>query len=401
MPVTGRDHRVQNGVSDSAPALGHVNTHAFLFGDEDKNDTTPTMSAQQSRPVSFFQTQNADQFPVLLRQDGNGSSSGLQSPQGNDLAPIGHSEPSSALGSKRVSYRRSLPPQAANGHQRDPDDSATFEFNSSIMNENINAAANNPAINRHSYGAPLTAANESSRPGLIGSPSKVNEPSSGAPKLQSSYSTSDIPTIKSPGSSANGYASPPSNGQSAEQRLHNHNASLGRIPPSALNSNRHSRELSAGADPQTDDNPAFESLQAILANRSTTASAQASAQRTATSSVTSNGPGNAVAPSTTSSASGPGSVTSPNMYQPYAQSQQSFMPGMYSVPNQMNMLASGMGNMALNGQAQWNGAGQTYGQPYQPYNNDIGYQTFSPGRGLDTTSRGQPSRRGPINEGKF
>lgn len=60
------------------------------------------------------------------------------------------------------------------------------------------------------------------------------------PKLQQSYSTSDIPTVKT--SNVNLGAN-----NHAQQHLHNHNASLGRIPAGAM-ANRHSRELSSDAN---------------------------------------------------------------------------------------------------------------------------------------------------------
>jgi hypothetical protein len=60
------------------------------------------------------------------------------------------------------------------------------------------------------------------------------------PKLQNSYSTGDVPTVKG-GSGAQNF--PNTNNQAAQQHLHNHNASLGRIPAGAMH-NRHSRELS-------------------------------------------------------------------------------------------------------------------------------------------------------------
>lgn len=59
------------------------------------------------------------------------------------------------------------------------------------------------------------------------------------PKLQPSYSANDIPTLKSVSGTTVG--SGPN--QAAQQHLHNHNASMGRIPAGALPS-RHSRELS-------------------------------------------------------------------------------------------------------------------------------------------------------------
>jgi hypothetical protein len=58
--------------------------------------------------------------------------------------------------------------------------------------------------------------------------------------LQSSYSTNDLPTMKSNGLGAT--ITPPKS--HAEQQFHNHNASLGRIPPNAV-SNRQSRDLSS------------------------------------------------------------------------------------------------------------------------------------------------------------
>ena len=60
--------------------------------------------------------------------------------------------------------------------------------------------------------------------------------------LQSSYSTNDIPTLKGSHATNGGVAvsSPPAN---AQDSFHKHNASLGRIPPGAVN-NRLSRDLS-------------------------------------------------------------------------------------------------------------------------------------------------------------
>ena len=60
------------------------------------------------------------------------------------------------------------------------------------------------------------------------------------PKLQQSYSTGDVPTVK--GTNVNLGAN-----NHAQQHLHNHNASLGRIPAGAM-PNRHSRELSSDAN---------------------------------------------------------------------------------------------------------------------------------------------------------
>ena len=74
------------------------------------------------------------------------------------------------------------------------------------------------------------------------------------PKLQPSFSANDIPTLKSVSGTTVG--SGPN--QAAQQHLHNHNASMGRIPAGALPS-RHSRELSG----DTRDNAAAANYQSI------------------------------------------------------------------------------------------------------------------------------------------
>ena len=93
--------------------------------------------------------------------------------------------------------------------------------------------------NRHSMEASLAAyaaqssqasSTDSGRPTTLGS-------------IHSSYSTNDVPTLKKANGLMTTNITPPKT--QAQQQFHNHNASLGRIPPNAMN-NRHSRELSGG-----------------------------------------------------------------------------------------------------------------------------------------------------------
>ena len=93
--------------------------------------------------------------------------------------------------------------------------------------------------NRHSMEASLAAyaaqssqasSTDSGRPTTLGS-------------IHSSYSTNDVPTLKKANGLMTANVTPPKT--QAQQQFHNHNASLGRIPPNAMN-NRHSRELSGG-----------------------------------------------------------------------------------------------------------------------------------------------------------
>lgn len=74
------------------------------------------------------------------------------------------------------------------------------------------------------------------------------------PKLQSSFSSNDVPTVKNqPG--ANNHA---------QQHFHNHNASMGRIPAGAV-PNRHSRELSGDSNiGAREQSGPFQSIQSAL-----------------------------------------------------------------------------------------------------------------------------------------
>ena len=103
------------------------------------------------------------------------------------------------------------------------------------------SAGSSRQANRHSMEASMASYAQAALPAQIAShDSTSSRPNIG--NIQSSYSTSDIPTMKN----TNGFISsitPPKT--HAQQHFHNHNASLGRIPSSAINS-RHSRELSGG-----------------------------------------------------------------------------------------------------------------------------------------------------------
>lgn len=105
----------------------------------------------------------------------------------------------------------------------------------------------NARLNRHSMEASLAAYGQPTQHGQIVSNEQVRPTLA---NIHSSYSTNDVPTLKK----ANGLMSnitPPKT--QAQQQFHNHNASLGRIPTSAM-SNRHSRELSGG-DARRDEQP--------------------------------------------------------------------------------------------------------------------------------------------------
>ena len=167
------------------------------------------------------------------------------------------------------------------------------------------------------------------------------------PKLQTSFSSNDIPTVKNVGVTP--AAGPASANAHAQQHFHNHNASIGRIPPGAAK--RHSRELSGDVHANVSQAGAFPSISSQLqGNAPTFAAGQPATQ----------GPA-----STTPAVAPPAPLTG---YPPY------YGPNSYQPPttgpgpngngyNNLPMLAMGMQNMNLNGYPPQNYAG--FGAVYQ------------------------------------
>lgn len=191
------------------------------------------------------------------------------------------------------------------------------------------------------------------------------------PKLQASYSTNDIPTIKK----VNGFGptaiTPPKT--HAEQYHHNHNVSMGRIPPNVVN-NRHSRELSGG-DVRLDEDKTYRSLHSAL---------QANAPSFGPA-VTSPTPNQGAHATAASSAVG--------------QMPQFQTPAYYGGYG-MSMLNMGMNNLQMSAQPQWAGQMHVYQNPYgqypQPYQQHYGGPRFP-----DSQARVIQQRRMQNGEGNL
>jgi hypothetical protein len=193
------------------------------------------------------------------------------------------------------------------------------------------------------------------------------------PKLQSSFSANDIPTVKSVGAGGSGI--PPNANAHAQQHFHNHNASIGRIPPGALK--RHSRELSTDSHVAVTQSATFPSIGSTLhANAPAFGPSPAQAPNQAA----------AIA----SSVSSPGAAGMP--YQGYyangAYNHNGSNGNGYNV-NNMNMLAMGMNNMNMNGYAPQNYNG------YAPMYQNGGQN----GHMRDSQARVIQNRRNQDNEG--
>ncbi|KAF1831044.1 mRNA binding protein-like protein Pumilio 2 [Decorospora gaudefroyi] len=227
MPVTSMDYRNRADLPDLSSVLGHIDTTGFLFRDEDK-----TAASQDQN--GFLQMSNTkDDFPVLVRRDGAGNGMKLSaSSAALDLALSQSPGPDAHNGWHGYRHRQAQQSLPANTLSKV---SQVDEYDTGRTNGSFETTPKkNMASNRRSVEfSPMNA--ESKRSSFAGPPN-------GMPKLTQSYSTSDVPTLKN-GGGMNGTNGPGFNPH-AEQHFHNHNASLGRIPPNVLSS--HSRDLSTG-----------------------------------------------------------------------------------------------------------------------------------------------------------
>ncbi|KAL3417660.1 RNA-binding protein (pumilio domain-containing protein) [Phlyctema vagabunda] len=319
MPVT----RSRNGHELS---LDQTNTTRFLFGDEE-----PATSPDVKSYLQMNQTD--DKFPILVRRDEypnmlSASSAAL------DLALSQSPGPEAQTGgwnsfARHRPGQQSLPMNTLPGHLKG-------QGNGLSSNPPQSNGPESPISNRSSYRHSLDL---KFYDGAMDSPPQVSSPPKHTqvtpPKLQSSYSTNDIPTMKNAGNGNSSVNNTPNS--HAQQHFHNHNASLGRIPPNAMN-NRLSRDLSSADGPSNlreAQNGGYQSIQSAL---------QASAAPfgpALTQSISQGQPASA--------------VTSPTSQQGYP------VPGYYNNGNSnynMQMMTMGMQNMSM---------AQPMYSPHNPY----------------------------------
>ncbi|TLS25966.1 hypothetical protein PpBr36_07457 [Pyricularia pennisetigena] len=173
--------------------LDQTNTTRFLFGDEDNSAAEMSQYNQvQASDESFPTLSRHDDYSTLSSAITNGNASGVSTQQGGTASEL------SGISSV-ASIRRSFDMKAH--------DMGKFYAEAAEANNMVSPV-------QHGLSSP--------------------------PKLQSSHSANDVPTVKNGmgasvmGGTANNHAN---------QHFHNHNASIGRIPAGAMVS-RHSRELS-------------------------------------------------------------------------------------------------------------------------------------------------------------
>ena len=257
MPVTTYD-RKRNAAADLSSGFGPLNTTSILFDNEEEPTPRASKSTNKTSPPdnkTYLQVQHtADGFPKLIRREDNGELA-PGSPAALDLAlsKIEQQVTDRATGTR---HRISLPPSALSSNGN------IAPLNSILANSNDKSAA----INRRSMEVKFTA--ETKRPALMASPPRGM--ANGSSKSQASYSTNDIPTLKSiDGENSSGVPvnSPPTQTMqivesgSTDQSSNSFNRG---IPAAASNAHRQSQDFTVANKSQENNSNVFDSSQALL-----------------------------------------------------------------------------------------------------------------------------------------
>ncbi|KAI0113722.1 ARM repeat-containing protein [Nemania sp. FL0031] len=320
MPVTRRGNLYDN--------IDQTNTTGFLFRDDDATIDPGNYSSMDS---------SEDHFPQLHSQKGNPNMlSGSTAPM--DLASqLGNGEgttPTNGWGN--ISRHRQQQSLSTIPSSQIADAIGT-------MPADTNPIGSRPYRHsldlNHQYKDNIAESAPAST-----MPPSTNQVLSTPPKLQSSFSTSDVPTVKTMSgagaSSANAHA---------QQHFHHHNASIGRIPPGAMK--RHSRELSGDSHITAQAGGAYPSIQSQLQGSQLQGNAPSFAS--------------SQAPVQSPISAGTNSATSPASGGPY-QYYQGYNQASPNSPYNMSMVTMGMQNMGIgNGYSHSNYA-TGYSAVYQP-----------------------------------
>lgn len=258
--TVGPKSRTYSTFGELPPAvgLGHLNT-SFLFTDDDE---AAKKESTTSPDVKSYLQMNAtdDKFPILVRRDEYPgvvcvtvcrtcmfcSDQLLQLSASSAALDLALSQDSGAEAQPNVwtpfaSHRSSLAGLSSKSSHQQANGQASNGVSKVAPQQASEAIATPRQLNRHSMEASLASYAQATLPNQLQS----GDGASGRPALanvQSSYSTNDLPTMKSSNTMSTTVSSPKTH---AQQHFHNHNASLGRIPMHAV-SNRHSREVSGG-----------------------------------------------------------------------------------------------------------------------------------------------------------
>lgn len=313
LPVTRRGNLYDN--------IDQTNAAGFLFRDDDS--TMDSSNFANMKPIA-----PEDSFPQLYAQKGNPNVLSASTAAADLASQLGNGENAGTNGWGNISRHR---------HQQSLTNLSSAQMsNSDTMTSNQAGASEAKAfVNRpfrHSVDLNQQfkePSSDSSSPSVM-APSSTQVPAT-PPKLQTSFSANDIPTVKNIGVTAG--PTPASANAHAQQHFHNHNASIGRIPLGAAK--RHSRELSGDNHVNVTQAGAFPSIQSQLQANAPTfgpgTAGQAASQVPAVASPSASSPG--------SHGGYPPYYGAPN-YNPTSPNGNGY--------NNMPLLAMGMQNMNIN-----------------------------------------------------
>ncbi|KAJ5623963.1 ARM repeat-containing protein [Penicillium lagena] len=215
------------GFNMTSAADSFAATKYLFHNDDDKSplkdeDRMPTPDIKSYIKL----TEPDDKFPTLLRRGGSNLLSA--NPDALDLANSRTPGPDAYNSHNRHRLSHQSMPQNVPGIMR------VDQLGSPTAEDHGNAHTSRHTA-RHSLEGSLVYNNDRGNDAITSGPS--TRPTS----LQSSYSTNDLPTVK--GSSFNNAITPP---KTHAEHIHQHNASMGRIPAGAVNSRQ--RKESPEAD---------------------------------------------------------------------------------------------------------------------------------------------------------
>ncbi|XXG97730.1 DNA-directed RNA polymerase III complex subunit Rpc2 [Hypoxylon texense] len=351
MPVTRRGNLYDN--------IDQTNTAGFLFRDDESSIDLNSFANMDA---------NEDNFPQLYAQKGNPNVLSASS-AAVDLAsqlPSGETTPTNGWGSLSRHRQQQSLTTLGSSQLNTPDTSVTGQSGSSTDTSSVASRSFRHSLDMSQYrditpDSATTATMSPSSNSVLATP---------PPKLQTSFSASEVPTIKSVSSAT---MTPSTNANAhANNHLHHHNASIGRFPNGVpTGAKRHSRELSTDTH--------------IAANQAGTSFP------TIQSALQANAP--AFGPIASSQAAGqaPASTSTPSSGLPPVGYNQQFYNGYgQNNPNGngygMNMLTMGIQNMGMN----------NFPPQYGPYGPGPVYQGSAQPR--DSQQRVIQQRRAQDNE---
>ncbi|KAL7624337.1 hypothetical protein AAE478_005899 [Parahypoxylon ruwenzoriense] len=324
MPVTRRGNLYDN--------IDQTNTTGFLFRDDESSMDLNNYSGIDP---------SEDNFPQLLAQKGNPNVLSASSATVDIASQLASGETTPTNGWGNMSRHRQQQSLSNLGSsQMNPTDNMTpGQVGSSADTSSVGTRPYRHSLDLNQY----REVGSETATAVTMSPSSAQVLST-PPRLQTSFSSNDVPTVKNV---PNATITPSSNANAhAQQHFHNHNASIGRIPPGAVK--RHSRELSAENHTLAAQAGApFPSIQTQLQGGAPVFGPLASSQAAVQS------PASAGAPPG-------GSPSSPASFQYYSGYGQT---GPNGNGYNMNVLTLGMQNMGMNNYPPQNFA--SYGPVYQ------------------------------------